>query len=522
MTVPDVTVVVAVYNAMPYLTKCLDSLVGQSIGLDRMQIVAVDDGSTDRGGKLLDRYAQRYPGTFVVLHQANSGSPAAPSNRGLEHATGRYVFFIGADDYLGPEALARLVAGADRHGSDVMLGRMVGVNGRYVPQDIFASTQVDIDLFDSPLPFALSNTKLFRRDLLEKHDVRYPEDFPVGSDQPFTLAACVHATRISALADYDYYYAVRRRDEGNITYRFGLEERLRCTEAIMGATARLIEAGSRREAIDYRHFNTELSRLLRADFLRLDRAAQQRLCDGIGKLARERLTDGVAARLDVARRLRFYLARDGHLDALISVIGQDTGRAHPGVVLDGDRLYTDYDCLRDTRLSLPKSWFYITDAPAESVARRVEVTDVSWGAGRGGARTLNITARGPAELASASVRWQTGSVVRDADVHAEPGGAGGTVVRAAFAVHHLLAGSRSLGERQAVRILVEVDGLTSDVSVRIPSGLAMSARLGRRGSSVYRLNPAKNHDGRLMIDIVPVTMGRIVGRLRRKLRQGRK
>jgi poly(ribitol-phosphate) beta-N-acetylglucosaminyltransferase len=101
VTSPDVSVVVPVYNTMPYLTRCLTSLVEQSIGLDRMQVVAVDDGSTDGSGRELDRFAERYPDTFTVIHQANSGGPAGPCNRALDAATGRFVFFVGADDYLG-------------------------------------------------------------------------------------------------------------------------------------------------------------------------------------------------------------------------------------------------------------------------------------------------------------------------------------------------------------------------------------------------------------------------------------
>ena len=113
MSTPDATVVVAVYNTMPYLTECLRSLSRQTIGLDRLQVITVDDGSTDGGGAELDRWAERYPGAFTVLHQANSGGPAAPSNRALEIATGRYLFFLGADDHLGEEALERLVRAAD-------------------------------------------------------------------------------------------------------------------------------------------------------------------------------------------------------------------------------------------------------------------------------------------------------------------------------------------------------------------------------------------------------------------------
>ena len=139
MTAPDVSVVLPVYNTMPYLTRCLDSLVEQSLGLDRIQVIAVDDGSTDGSPEVLDSYAERHPGSFQVVHQANSGGPAEPCNRGLELAGGRYVFFLGADDYLGPEALERLVRAATHWDSDVIFGRMVGVGGRYVDQRMFGA-----------------------------------------------------------------------------------------------------------------------------------------------------------------------------------------------------------------------------------------------------------------------------------------------------------------------------------------------------------------------------------------------
>jgi glycosyltransferase involved in cell wall biosynthesis len=106
MAEPDVTVVVLVFNTMPYLTATLDSLVRQTLitrdgGSHRLEVVAVDDGSTDGSGAELDRYAEQHPGLFTVIHEVNSGGPASPCNVGLEHAHGRYVFFLGADDYLG-------------------------------------------------------------------------------------------------------------------------------------------------------------------------------------------------------------------------------------------------------------------------------------------------------------------------------------------------------------------------------------------------------------------------------------
>ena len=188
-TAPDVTVVIPVYNAMPYLRRCLDSVLGQTIGLDRLQVVAVDDGSSDGGGDLLDDVAAACPDVFTVLHQPNSGGPALPCNRGLELATGRWVYFLGADDYLSPTSLARLVDRGDAWGSDVIFGTMRGESGRFVDQRMYRRTRRDITFLDSPLPYALSNTKLFRRSLLDEHQIRYALDLRVGSDQPFTVEA---------------------------------------------------------------------------------------------------------------------------------------------------------------------------------------------------------------------------------------------------------------------------------------------------------------------------------------------
>ena len=239
-----------------------------------------------------------------MLHQANSGGPAAPSNRALDLATGRYVYFIGSDDYLGEEALERMVACADEHGSDVVVGKMVGTNGRYVHQKLYAESDPDISLYDSALPYTLANTKLFRRELVEKHGLRFPEDMPVGSDQPFTIEACVRARKISVLADYTCYYAVKRGDSSNITYRADHLARLRCTAKIMDHTAALIEAGPQRDAVFKRHFEWELSKLLLEDFPALPVETRRQICEGLAVLLEAYFTDGLGLPQSTVDELR--------------------------------------------------------------------------------------------------------------------------------------------------------------------------------------------------------------------------
>ena len=332
---PDVTVVLPVYNTMPYLTACLRSLVAQTIGLDRMEVVAVDDGSTDGSGEELERFAAEHPELFRVLHQENSGGPAGPCNRALTLARGRYVFFLGADDYLADYALERMVDRADEWGSDVVMGRIEGVGGRR-GQTRFDRDEPDVAFPHSQLPFALGNSKLFRRSLLEEHGIRYPEDLRVGSDQPFTIEAMLHARRISVLAAEPYYYGIRRDDSSNITFSSTWRARLRDIGTVMDHVADLVALGEDRDQILHRHFAWEVGNRLRLDLLHLPEDEQRALCARVAELADRYLTDGVSRRLPVGARARIRLAQAGRLDELRAVVqAQEQGARSPVAVRDG-------------------------------------------------------------------------------------------------------------------------------------------------------------------------------------------
>lgn len=529
MSMPDVTVVVPVYNTMPYLTRCLTSLLEQTIGTDRMQIVAVDDGSTDRSGAELDRFAQRHPDVFTVIHQANSGGPAGPCNRALDAATGRYVFFVGADDHLGREALQRLVDAADAWGSDVVLGKVVGVNSRHIYQDIFARNEVDIDLFDSPLPRSLANTKLFRRELLERHGIRYPQNLPLGSDLPFTLEACYRARRISVLADYEFYYAVRRFTATNITYLSRHADRLRTVETTMKFAADLIGPGKQRDAVLARRFDHEVAKLLEDDLLRLDRDTQQAVHDGVGRLVRAYLTDDIAHQLNAETRIRMALTRDGALENLLAVIRQDAETGVPATLVEGDRRYARYPGFREP--GLPDSCFDVTTTP--DWGAKLDATDLTWETDDRGDRMLVITAATPVpDLAAVGVDPLTVSAEEiPADTEVTAAGEGGTTVRIRFRVADLLAGSGVTGQRRAVSAQMgpfdpglalgatRATGAAGSVALRAPRLRATVPLVRRRGARLYVITPVVDDSGRLMISVVPVTPNRVVAQVRRTLRR---
>ncbi|MFZ2501754.1 MAG: glycosyltransferase [Nocardioides sp.] len=348
---PDVTVIVPVYDTMPHLTACLDSLITQSRTGVSVQVVAVDDGSTDASGTELDRYATEHPGLFTVIHQDNSGGPARPCNVGLEHATGRYVFFMGSDDYLADDALERMVAAADRWESDVLCARLVGVNGRWVNQRLFTpGDQPRVEFPSEALASALGNTKLFRRSLLEEHGIRYALDMRVGSDQPFVIDAMRHARTISVLADQPYYYAVRREDAQNITYSSTWRQRLEAVTGIVDHVAALLPAGADRDVILQRHLSGEVATLLRRDFGVAPAAERSALVAGVNALAERYLTDWIRDRLKLLARIRYDLAEAGDLDGLLALHGAedqplllhtDGDVLHQAPAAFADRLFED-------------------------------------------------------------------------------------------------------------------------------------------------------------------------------------
>ena len=111
-----VSIIIPVYNGERYLQKAIDSALAQT--LHDLEIICVDDGSTDGSAAILDGYAAKDP-RVKVIHRRNEGVSAA-RNAGIDVADGRYIYFLDADDELEPETCERLAAKADAGECDVV------------------------------------------------------------------------------------------------------------------------------------------------------------------------------------------------------------------------------------------------------------------------------------------------------------------------------------------------------------------------------------------------------------------
>ncbi|MFJ4961185.1 putative glycosyltransferase EpsJ [Streptomyces sp. ADI96-02] len=357
---PDVSVIIGAYDAMPYLVRCLESVEAQTIGAGRLEIIAIDDGSTDGTGEYLEEFAARSAVPTRVVRQENSGGPSGPRNVGLRLARGRYVFFLDADDYFGEEALERMVAMGDRAGTDVVLGKIVGVN-RGAAKSMWKETVERADLYSSNVKFTLSAQKLFRRALLERLGMTFDEKLKTGEDALFTMEAYLRGDGISVVADYTCYYLVGREDRNQMTKKGGHKRRFDSARALTALIARYVPAGPRRDALMVRPFVITLLPQFGPGMLKQRAAVQNEKMALAAPLMEAYWTPGLAGGLKVNERLRLMCIARGRLDLLLDILRFLHAEEEPELVRRGNpaRLHLAYPHFGESS-ALPDSAYEVT------------------------------------------------------------------------------------------------------------------------------------------------------------------
>ena len=112
-----ISIIVPVYQAEKYISKCIESIVNQAY--KNLEIILIDDGSTDSSGEICDRYGERDK-RIVVVHTPNKGVSAA-RNCGLDIATGDYITFVDSDDFLDLQMYSEMIQVAEKYSCDVVM-----------------------------------------------------------------------------------------------------------------------------------------------------------------------------------------------------------------------------------------------------------------------------------------------------------------------------------------------------------------------------------------------------------------
>lgn len=209
---PTISVVVPCFNAAPYIAACIDSLCAQTF--EDIEILIVDDGSTDGCGALADAHAL-LDARIRVLHQPNAGVSAA-RNTGLATAQGTYICFVDADDTLITGALAALYERAAQ-GMDIVSARHCEVyadGSRRVFQPgkrCTRPTQILARLIEGDSVYNSMCNKLYRLKLLNQWRIRAQEGLRIGEDALFNLEAYARAEHVAHIPAVTYEYRIRER-----------------------------------------------------------------------------------------------------------------------------------------------------------------------------------------------------------------------------------------------------------------------------------------------------------------------
>ncbi|KAB8174766.1 glycosyltransferase family 2 protein [Microbispora catharanthi] len=320
----DVSVVVPAYNRRASLDRCLTSLLVQRVA---KEIIVVDGGSRDGTRALLGLYTAHHPRLITVIRDAQPGTPGGARNRGLERAAGRYVFFCDAGDHLAPDALVRLVAAADGNGADVVVGKVAGARqGLRASADSASLTAVYDDL---------SCFKLFRRDFLERHAIRFDETQRRGEDMTFAVHAYCHARVISVVADGDCYHA---EGGGEASARDPLGW-LRVVRTPIEVMVRHVPPGALRDRLLLRHLRRDVLAQLGVPFLAAGEAEREKIAVEVADICGQWLTPGVRAGLDGVDAARVAALDDpDRLVRLALVEAAPLRHRLTGVEWRGDRL----------------------------------------------------------------------------------------------------------------------------------------------------------------------------------------
>lgn len=219
-----ISLIIPIYNTERYLEKCLESAVNQNY--KNMEIICVDDGSTDDSGHILDDFAGKYK-AIVAIHQENGGESNA-RNRGLSVACGDYIGFMDCDDWIEPDMYSRLKDTLEAYDVDMVAsgwikefpGRSVTVGNRgQVKHGVINQDEILKYVYhrDNYQGFAYMWNKLYRREALYGEDgnfLKFHEDLKLGGDIVY-LAQILMNVKSAVYMEAPFYHYRQRSESGS-------------------------------------------------------------------------------------------------------------------------------------------------------------------------------------------------------------------------------------------------------------------------------------------------------------------
>lgn len=220
---PKISVIVPVYNSEQYLPKCIDSVLDQ--GNIQLEVLLVNDGSTDNSGNICNDYSIKDK-RIKVFHQANGGVSSA-RNKGIENATGDWICFVDADDWIEPNSLEKIMSVDFDNSLDILIARSFGSNNENViterypfKQEWIGRTYKGTDLF-TDVGYGRGSVcgALYNRLFLINNNITFPLNLKNGEDSIFNSICRIYAEKIS-FSNIHLYNVYEREGSASRSWTF--------------------------------------------------------------------------------------------------------------------------------------------------------------------------------------------------------------------------------------------------------------------------------------------------------------
>lgn len=204
-----VSVIVPVYNTMPYLAKCLDSLCNQDYDKKDYEIIIVNDGTPDNSEKIILDYQKHFPDLIKVINKKNGGISSA-RNAGLNQAKGEYICFVDSDDYVEKDLLSSL--NSENNNYDLFVFGYNEVYEHYsntnnVSDNILVNNCQSLELFfENKAVRGYAWNKVFKREIIFQNNIKFDEKISYIEDLSFVIEYIAHCKTLyfSKLILYNY------------------------------------------------------------------------------------------------------------------------------------------------------------------------------------------------------------------------------------------------------------------------------------------------------------------------------
>lgn len=216
MSVKAISIIVPVYNAEIYLEECLKSLVNQTVGIEQMELILVDDGSTDNSLQCLMKYEKMYPENVVLVPLGENTGQANARNIGMEYASAPYFAFVDADDWVELDIYEKMLEPANQFQCDMVQCGLVehieGLEPRYIGWGGKKSSMPIIENkpFDQNSEFRIGGNigrTIYQKEWIRKHGFRF-KSFSMYEDNYWAgITSYLYKTSY-LLSGYYYHYRI--------------------------------------------------------------------------------------------------------------------------------------------------------------------------------------------------------------------------------------------------------------------------------------------------------------------------